>query len=92
MATESDISVLEASPVVMSVDAEEAFAAELVERARSEGVSLVGPQGVLSRLTKRVLEAALEAEMSEHVGYDKHDPGGAAMAGTPAMGRGQRRC
>jgi putative transposase len=27
-------------------------------------------------LTKRVLETALEAEMSEHLGYDKHDPMG----------------
>ena len=27
----------------------------------------------MSQLTKRVLETALEAEMSEHLGYDKHD-------------------
>jgi putative transposase len=27
----------------------------------------------LSQLTKRVLETALEAEMSDHLGYDKHD-------------------
>lgn len=88
MATESEISVQEASSTVLSVDAEEAFAAELVERARSEGVSLVGPQGVLNRLTKRVLEAALEAEMTEHVGYDKHESvgrnGGNSRNGTRA--------
>jgi transposase-like protein len=30
----------------------------------------------LTGLTKTVLETALEAEMSEHVGYDKHDPAG----------------
>lgn len=52
------------------------FAEELVERARSEGVDLVGPGGLLSGLTKNVLEAGLEAEMSEHLGYDKHDPAG----------------
>jgi putative transposase len=47
-----------------------------VERARAEGVDLVGPGGLLTGLTKTVLETALEAEMSEHVGYDKHDPAG----------------
>jgi transposase-like protein len=31
----------------------------------------VGPAGPLADLTKRVLEAGLEAEMSEHLGYDK---------------------
>ena len=32
--------------------------------------------GCLNQITKRVLETALEAEMSEHLGYDKHDYGG----------------
>jgi len=36
-------------------------------QARERGVELVDP----SQLTKRVLETALEAEMSEHLGYDK---------------------
>ncbi len=52
------------------------LAEELVERARNEGVELVGPNGLLSGLTKNVLEAGLEAEMSEHLGYDRHDPAG----------------
>jgi putative transposase len=52
------------------------LAAFLVEQARVEGVSLVGPGGLLADLTKRVLEAGLEAEMTEHLGYDKHDPQG----------------
>jgi transposase-like protein len=47
-----------------------------VERARDESVELVGPGGLLSGLTKNVLEASLEAEMSEHLGYDKHDRAG----------------
>jgi putative transposase len=42
------------------------------------GVDLVGPDGLLAGLTKTVLETALEAEMSEHLGYDKHDPVGQA--------------
>jgi putative transposase len=52
------------------------LAEELVERARNEGVDLVGPDGLLSGLSKNVLEAGLEAEMSEHLGYDRHDPAG----------------
>ena len=39
-------------------------------------MELVGPDGLLNQLTKRVLETALEEEMSEHLGYDKHDPVG----------------
>jgi transposase-like protein len=54
----------------------EELAAELLARADGDAVSLVGPGGVLSGLTKRVLEAALEAEMTEHVGYEAHDRAG----------------
>src|SRR6188472_4421547 len=51
-------------------------AEQLVAQAREKGVELVGPHRLLSQLTKRVLEAALQAEMSDHLGYDKHDPVG----------------
>jgi transposase-like protein len=49
---------------------------ELVARAGAEGVSLVGPGGLLAELTKTLLESALEGEMTEHVGYEPHDPAG----------------
>ena len=52
------------------------MAEQLVAQAREKGIELVGPNGLLSQLTKRVLETALEAEMSDHLGYDKHDPAG----------------
>jgi transposase-like protein len=58
-----------------TIDAD-GLAEQLVAQAREKGVELVGPDGLLSRLTKRVLETALEAEMSEHLGYEKHDPAG----------------
>jgi len=51
---------------------DETLAQELVERARTEGVELVGPGGLLTGLTKTVLETALEAELDEHLGYPKH--------------------
>lgn len=53
-------------------EARETIAAQLVEEAAAEGVSLVGPGGLLADLTKRVLELGLEVEMTEHLGYDKH--------------------
>lgn len=34
------------------------------------------PGGLLSGLTKQVLETALEEEMNNHLGYDEHDPVG----------------
>jgi transposase-like protein len=57
-------------------DARRELAEQLVEQARVDGVSLVGPGGLLADLTKRVLETGLEVEMSEHLGYDKHAVGG----------------
>ena len=57
-------------------DAQQDLAARLVEQAQADGVDLVGPGGLLAELTKRVLELGLEVEMSEHLGYDKHDVAG----------------
>ena len=48
----------------------------LVERARQEGLQLTGPDGLLGQLTKRVLESALDGELTDHLGYDKHHPAG----------------
>ncbi len=50
-----------------------AFAEELVERARTEGLDLVGADGLLADVTKLVLEAGLEVEMDDHLGYTKHE-------------------
>jgi putative transposase len=52
------------------------LAQRLVDQAREQGVDLVGPGGLLTGLTKTVLETALEQELSEHLGYAKHDPAG----------------
>jgi len=37
---------------------------------------IIGENGLLKQLTKALLERALNAELTEHVGYDKHDPAG----------------
>jgi transposase-like protein len=56
--------------------AELELARQLAERARAEGLQLTGPGGLLGRLTKVVLEGALEGELDAHLGYAKHDPVG----------------
>ena len=56
--------------------AEQDTVRELVRQARASGTSLTGPGGLLKQLTKMVVEAALDEEMSEHLGYDKGDQAG----------------
>src|SRR5829696_9059321 len=74
----SDAVVMTGPPAtaLASKIATEELAVELLERARAEGVGLVGPGGLLAGLTKRALEASLEAELTEHVGYEPYDPAG----------------
>ena len=39
-------------------------------------MELLGPDGLLSQITKAVLERALGEELTAHLGYEKHDPAG----------------
>lgn len=48
-------------------------AVELVRQAREQGLELTGPDGLLKQFTKVVLETALNEEMTEHLGRDKHE-------------------
>ncbi len=61
---------------------------ELVSRAQAEDLQLTGEDGLLQQLTNRLLESALEGEITDHLGYDKHDPvgknGGNSRNGTRA--------
>lgn len=67
--------------------AEQQAAAELVRMAKEQGLSLTGPDGLLKLLNKTVIETALQEEMTEHLGYEKHD---AAGAGTGNIRNGTR--
>ena len=66
----------EPQPYAEELDAARA----LVRQARARGVVLTGPDGLLKALTKTVIETALDEEMSEHLGYDKHDRSGRNLA------------
>jgi transposase-like protein len=69
--------------------AEQLAATELVRLAREQGLSLTGPDGLLKQLTKTVLETALSEEMTEHLGYAKHDPAGAGTGNVRNGSRGK---
>jgi putative transposase len=56
--------------------ADEQLVRELTERARTGGLKLTGEGGLLGKLTKMVIEGALEGEMDNHLGYSKHAPEG----------------
>ena len=40
------------------------------------GAELLGPDGLLSQVTSAVHERALGEELTQHLGYEKHDPAG----------------
>ena len=37
---------------------------------------MIGANGILKQMTKALLERAMNAELSTHLGFGKHDPGG----------------
>src|SRR5499427_10242984 len=51
---------------------------------------IIGENGLLKQLTKAVLERALEAEMSDHLGYEKHDAAGQHQ-GNPRNGKSRKK-
>ncbi|GIM85995.1 transposase [Salinispora arenicola] len=65
------------------LSAEAKAAAELVRAAKDQGLSLTGPAGLLKQLTKTVLEAALNEEMTDRLGCAEHEPDGAGSGNIP---------
>src|SRR5213075_2434648 len=61
---------------------------ELLAGARTEE-EIVGPGGVLAQLTKRLVERALSAELSEHLGYEppQEPPGGTGNTRNGSTGK-----
>jgi len=69
IAAPDDAGAVMLDPVTNEFDETE-FAEQLLAKAKADGVSLVGPGGLLSSLTKKVLETALNAELDEHLGHE----------------------
>ena len=49
---------------------------ELIDSMLTQGRTAEDVNALLKQLTKAVLERALKGEMTEHLGYAKHDPAG----------------
>ncbi|WP_122200219.1 IS256 family transposase, partial [Actinomadura harenae] len=65
----------------------------LLERSRDSSgqLRLTGEGSMLGQLVKAVLERALEAELTAHLGYDRHAPGGSRTAGNARNGKGKSK-
>jgi len=73
MSTEEEVteSVVSSTPLVPDEVLD-----ELLARVDAEGAELLGPDGLLNQVTKAVLERALDEELTDHLGYERHDPTG----------------
>lgn len=70
--TDHDVAVATPPDDTSVPRSDRSLAEQLVAQAKADGRSLVGPGGLLSDLTKQVLETGLEVELEEHLGYAKH--------------------
>ena len=68
--TDSETSVVD-KPVI-----DDATLDRLMAQVDRHGLELLGPDGVLTDLTSRIMNRALEVEMTDHLGYEKGDPAG----------------
>jgi putative transposase len=65
----------DAAAVVRSV-LDDQLLDRMVAKMRGEGVRLSGPGGFLTEMLKAVLERGLATELTEHLGYERHDVAG----------------
>ena len=95
----TDMTGVTIDPVTGEIIDQKELAERLLAQAKEQGVSLVGPGGLLNQLTRNVL-TALEAELTEHLGHEHgQTPVGANMRnGTRSktvlteVGRSRLRC
>jgi transposase-like protein len=78
-----------AQPMALSEASNDELIELLAARARAQGLQLTGEGGLLGQLSKRVVEAALEGELDDHLGYAKHDPAGRDCANSRNGHRGK---
>jgi transposase-like protein len=73
---DDEMTVAAAAPpllVPVETDGMRAWAEALVDRARSEGVSLTGEDGLLTAMVREVLQTGLDVEMADHLGYEPYE-------------------
>ncbi|GAA4026533.1 hypothetical protein GCM10022232_85200 [Streptomyces plumbiresistens] len=64
----TDPKPVESAEAVSAKAVDDQLIDELVHRAQAEGLQLTGEGGLLQQLTKRLLESALEGEITDHLG------------------------
>ena len=76
-ATAAPPGILERLPDEMRKKLPDELVDELLAGAKSEE-EIVGHGGLLAQLTKRLVERAMEVELTDHLGYERHQepPGG----------------
>ena len=73
--TGTEGAVLGADELATSVIDDE-MVERLVAQADAEGAELLGPEGLLGDLTRRVIERAMDVELTGHLGYERGDRAG----------------
>ncbi len=79
-------------PMTGEIIDQKELAEALLEQAREQGVSLPGPGGLLPGLTGNVLETALGAEITEHLGHERHGAAGSGNASAAWTGSTRSSC
>ncbi|MGY3206272.1 transposase-like protein [Streptomyces sp. TE5632] len=83
--TVSAEAVEEVQPTGLKPDAlDDQLISQPVDRAKAGGIKLIGEAGLLQQLTKKILESALDGEITDHLGHEKHEKtaGGNTRNGT----------
>ncbi len=55
---------------------DERLVEQLMDRVDADGLELLGPEGILTELTSKILERALDVELTEHLGYERGETSG----------------
>lgn len=68
--TDSEVETM-AKPLI-----DEATLDRLMAQVETERLELLGPEGVLTDLTSRIMNRGMEAELTDHLGYESGDRAG----------------
>lgn len=69
MPTEADTPLIDESGSENDLDSQ---IAKVIEQAQSQGLQLTGEDGLLPGMIKQAVEAAMGAEMTDHLGYERY--------------------
>lgn len=68
---------------------QQALLDELLKDFKGDAKELLGQHGLIKQITKRALESALEGELTDHLGYEPHEPAG-RRSGNARNGRSRK--